>query len=163
MITDEESLESSIDEAFKQRKRQKLLKLTQACFYGSLELHLLSEFELQGNEMLPTVQERLVQAIVPHDKPDKKDLNPLLAVFHENAQGRLLAWYRYLYCDAVSAQLFERWKSLYSTDPTSAEETRQALRTYLQAPHTTKMPQEAAGIEISAEDLLTRYGAYKRE
>ena len=126
--------DESIDAAFRVRSREKALKLAQQTFYGSLELELFSGFDLKGSETILALQERLARTLIPHDVPDTKDVTPLLDILKENAHGRHVGWYRYIWCEVVSTSFFERFKEAYATNPDSIPKLRDDLRRLLLEP-----------------------------
>lgn len=107
--------DDSIEAAFRVRSRRKALELAQLSYYGSLELHLFSDFDLRGKESILALQTRLAAELVPHDMPANKSVGPLLEILQENASGRPVAWYRYLWCDAASAETLARIKKSHGT------------------------------------------------
>jgi len=123
--------DESIQAAFRVRARRKQLELAQQTFFGSLELRLFSGFDLAGGESMMALQHRLASELVPHDVPDETDIGPLLDIIQENVAGRHVAWYRYLLCDAASANLFSHLKDEYSGDKSGLR--RQLRRTVLLA------------------------------
>lgn len=155
-LSDEE-----IELAFKVRSREKALKLVQLTYYSRLELELFSGFDLKGSETILALQERLGKELIPHDVPDPEDATPLLDILQENAQGRHVAWYRYLWCDALSAAVFEKFKHTYATDPGAVPALGRKLRRLVLEPGATV---DAAAIqaafdiqEYSADVLCEQY------
>ncbi|EEC44989.1 predicted protein [Phaeodactylum tricornutum CCAP 1055/1] len=124
----ESNVEESIEAAYRHRSRQKVMELAQLTFYGQLELTLFSKFDLKGEESMLDLQHRLAQEFVPHDLPGRKDITALRDIFQDNANGRPLANYRYLYSEIVSAQVFEQWKESYEVDVERLPQLRQSLR-----------------------------------
>jgi Zn-dependent oligopeptidase len=161
MLLDEAELDESIDAAFRVRAREKALRLAQQVFYGSLELSLFSKFDIRGDENILGLQHRMANDLIPHDLPDKKDIKPLLDVFRENASGRQVGWYRYLWCDVLSATVFDRFKDAYSEDAGSLLQLKRALRRVLLEPGAYVKPKEILR-EFQLEDcspdaLFERY------
>lgn len=126
--------DEAIDAAYRVRSHEKALQLAQQTFYGSLELELFAGFDLKGSETILELQERLARSLIPHDVPGPKDLTPLLDVVQENAHGRHVAWYRYLWCEVQSAIVFERTKLAYTNHPESIPQLRLDLRRLLLEP-----------------------------
>ena len=126
--------DESIDAAYRVKFREKALRLSQQTFYGSLELELFSGLDLKGTETILALQERLAKELIPHDVPDKRDLTPLLDIFKENAQGRSVAGYRYIWCEVLSAAYFQRFKEAFVSSPDSVPKLRQDLRHFLLEP-----------------------------
>jgi Zn-dependent oligopeptidase len=121
--------EDSIDAAFRLRSHEKALQWAQQTFYARLELELFSGFNLRDNtETIPALQTRLARALIPHDVPSPKDLTPLLDILRENIHGRHVAWYRYLWCDALSASFMEQCQAKATVSDDPKQFTRQ-LRT----------------------------------
>jgi Zn-dependent oligopeptidase len=155
--------DESIDAAFRVRSHEKALKLAQQSFYGSLELELFSGFDLKGPETIHALKDRLAQKLIPHDVPDKKDLTPLLDILQENAHGRHVAWYRYTWCEVLSAKFFERFKEAYQTNPDETiPKLRANLRRFLLDPGAATDVQgfrsEFGLVDCSPEPLWKRYG-----
>ena len=119
--------EDILEKTFRQRSREKTFRLAQQCFYGSLEIELFSSFDVRGDEKLIDLQHRLATELIPHDCPDRHDLTPLLEVFQENANGREVAWYRYLWADFHSAAIFSRFRRAYEDEPSKALMLRKAF------------------------------------
>lgn len=126
--------DEAIDAAYRVRSHEKVMKLAQQTFYGALELELFSGFDLKGSETIMALQRRLALELIPHDVPDEKDLTPLLDILQENANGRHVAWYRYIWCEVLSATFFERFKEAHATNPDSIPQLRQDLRRLLLEP-----------------------------
>ena len=127
-LEDEASIDQSIDAAFRIRSREKALRLAQQTFFGALEMSLFSDFDIRGEETILQLQNRLASELVPHDLPDEKNIAPLLDVFRENASERRMGWYRYLWCDVLSANIFEQFKLAYSEDSSSMPKLKESLR-----------------------------------
>ena len=127
--------DDEIDAAFRVRSRRKCLELAQLAFYGSLELYLFSEFDIRGDESLVALQSRWASEYSPHDKPHEKSIGPLLEIFKESAAGRNVAYYRYLWCEALGAELFEQLREQHNKEQPAAhpqemhERCRQLLLT----------------------------------
>ena len=117
-----------IEIAYRVRAREKALQLAQLTYYSRLELELFSGFDLKGSETIVALQERLGKELIPHDVPDPKDATPLLDILQENARGRPVGWYRYLWCDVLSAAAFAKFKETYATDPGSVPKLGQKFR-----------------------------------
>jgi len=120
--------DDAIDAAYRVRNRRKALELSQQTFYGSLETTLFSDFDLQGGESIIDLQHRMAQELIPHDVPDKKNITPLVEIMQENASGRSVGWYRYLWCDTISASVFDRFKTAYAEDASSMPKLREQFR-----------------------------------
>ncbi|GKY90524.1 hypothetical protein MPSEU_000026100 [Mayamaea pseudoterrestris] len=118
--------DDSIDAAFRARSRRKHLELAQLAFYGSLEIKVFSDFDIRGEESLLSLQHRWAKEYTPHDMPPEKSMGPLVELFRENAGGRSVAHYRYLWCEAQSTALFEQVKNQHGT--VSALELQQQVR-----------------------------------
>lgn len=114
-FANEAEMNDSIEAALRVRSNEKAWQLAQLAFFGELELTLFSSFDIRGDESLLNFQNRLAAKFSPHDLPDKKDITPLLQIFRENANGRAVAWYRYLWCDVLSASMFKKSKSIYAS------------------------------------------------
>ena len=121
--------DESIDAAFRVRSRRKHLELAQLAFYGSLELHIFSDFDIKGEESLLALQSRWAKEYSPHDVPPDKTAGPLVQLFKENAAGQSVAYYRYLWCEAQSAALFEELKEQHGK--LSVTEMQRRVRQFL--------------------------------
>jgi hypothetical protein len=107
------------------------------------------------------LQNRTAEAFIPHDLPDPKDLSPLLEIMQENANGRHVGWYRYLYSEAFSAMLFDRWKEALSQEKSKMPKLRSDLRSILIEPgaaiNINDVTRAFGGDKISVDPLLERY------
>jgi Zn-dependent oligopeptidase len=139
--------DDEIDAAFRVRTRRKGLELAQLAFYGSLELHLFSDFDIRGEESLLALQARWAKEFSPHDMPPEKSVGPLLEIFKENAAGRTAAYYRYLWCEAQSAAVFQELKGKHGQ--ISATEMQRQVRQNLFAQGDSEW--------TSADALFSRY------
>lgn len=139
--------DESIDAAFRVRTYRKHLELAQLAFYGSLELYIFSNFDIRGEETLLSLQSRWAKEYSPHDLPPDKTIGPLMNIFKENAAGRSVAYYRYLWCEAQGAALFERMKE--SHGQLSALEMQRQVRNQLLTQGESEWP--------GADSLLLRY------
>lgn len=113
------------------RSRQKALELAQHTFYGRLELILFNGFDLKGGESIIQLQNRIASEIIPHDMPDADNITPLVDIVQENASGRHVAWYRYVYGNALSASIFEQVQKDLTISVDSHAEVRRKLRMLL--------------------------------
>lgn len=156
-LSDEE-----IELAFKVRAHEKALKLAQLTYYSKLEVELFSGFDLKGSETIVALQERLGKELIPHDVPDADDATPILDILQENAKGRHVAWYRYLWCDVLGAAVYEKFKATYATNPTAVPALGMKLRRTVLEPgaHVTaaRILSEFGIGDDSAELLCARYG-----
>jgi len=106
--------DASINAAFRSRRQRKLHELAQLTFYGSFEMALFTSIDPKNSEeSIFSLQQRLSEQIIPHDIPDKQTFLPLLEIMQENACGRSVAWYRYLWCDCLAAAVFEQCKQQF--------------------------------------------------
>jgi Zn-dependent oligopeptidase len=121
--------DESIDAAFRVRSRRKHLELAQLAFYGSLELHVFSDFDIRGEESLLSLQNRWAKDYSPHDLPFETSLGHLVDLFKENAAGRSVAYYRYLWCEAQSVAVFQALKDQHGQ--LSATEMQRQVRQQL--------------------------------
>ena len=140
--------DEAIDAIYRVRSRKKIEKFAHQTFYGSLELELFSGFDLQGSETILALQQRVATALIPHDVPDKKDATMLLEIIKENAQGRHVAYYWYMWCEVLSATFFERFKDAYAQDPEYVSQLRVDLRRMLLEP----------GANADVEGFRTKFG-----
>jgi Zn-dependent oligopeptidase len=156
-LSDEE-----IDGAFSDRSREKAFRLAQQTYYGSLELALFSNFDIHGQETILELNHRLAAELVPHDIPNEKDITALLDIFRENSSGRDVCWYRYLWCDVLSATVFDRFKHVkMSEDASSMQQAKKAFRQLIVNPvaamKTEEINQEFDLTDMSAEALFKQY------
>lgn len=126
--------DESIDAAYRVKSREKLFKLAELTFYGSLELELFSGFNLKGSETMLELQERIFEDIMQHIDSDKNYLTALLDVMQENSHGRQVAFYRYLWCEVCAAAIFERFMNTMVSDPQLLPQLRSEMRKYLLEP-----------------------------
>jgi Zn-dependent oligopeptidase len=152
--------DESIDAAYRVRSRRKALELAQQTFYGSLEMTLFSSFDLKGAETLLALQQRLALELHSHDMPSKKDVTPLLNILQETANQRFGA-YRYVWCDAISATIFDRFKAAYEGNGEAITGLRRDFRRLLIEPGAAVDAAQIAEVfevkEISPEALFQRY------
>jgi len=156
-LSDEE-----VELAFKVRAREKALQLAHLTFNSSLELALFSGFNLKGSETIVALQERLGKELIPHDVPDPEDVTPLLDILQTNARGQHVGEYRYIWCDALSAVVFERFKETYATDPGAVPALGQKFRRLVLEPgavvDVAEIRAEFGFDECSPNLLCDRYG-----
>jgi len=150
--------DDSIEAAFRTRARQKAMHIAQQAFYGSLELYLMSSrFDIRGEESIIAVQNRMAIEYCPYDVPDKKNVAPLLGIMRENASGHKVSWYRYLFCDVVSANVFFRMEQAYTSEnkPTSSEnELKEMIRQGLLVGSTTPVSDGIDRLDLDPRRLL---------
>jgi hypothetical protein len=126
--------DDEIDSAYRVKSREKILKLAELTFYGTLEIELFSNFDVKGSETILALQERIAGKTIPHVDYDKNDMTALLDIIEDNVQGRQVAWYRYLFCEVQAATIFEHIMHIMSTDSGALIELRNHMRQYLLAP-----------------------------
>ena len=160
-LKDEASIDDSIDAAFRMRSREKAFRLSQQAFYGALEMSLFSDFDIRGEETMLGFQHRIATEFVPHDLPSEKNMSPLLEIFRENASGRCVGWYRYLWCDSLSATVFDQFKQAYTNDTSSMPALKEKFRRVLLEPGACLKPEQIKdefGLhDCSPNDLFDRY------
>jgi Zn-dependent oligopeptidase len=128
-LSDEE-----IDAAYRVKAREKVLKLAELAYYGTLELELFSNFDIKGSETILALQQRIAEEFIPHIDYDKDDMTAILDIIEDNVHGRHVAWYRYLLCEVHAAAIFENLLHLMSTEPDSVTQLRIHFRQYLLEP-----------------------------
>lgn len=164
-LQDEASMDEMIDAAFRVRSQEKALRLAQQTFFGTLELALFTEFDIRGEESMLSLQHRLALELVPHDLPDEKNIGPLLDIFRENSSGRHVGWYRYLWGDAMSATLFDKFKLAYTEDGSSLRKLKDAFRRVVLEPGGALNPEEIMSEfelqDCSPKSLLERHNLIK--
>jgi Zn-dependent oligopeptidase len=111
-----------IDAAYRVKAREKVMKLSELTLYGTLELELFSTFDIQGNETILALQERLTGTIMPHIEYDKTDMTVLLDIIEDNVNGQHVAWYRYLWCEVHAAALMEHLVHKMSSSSSSSSD-----------------------------------------
>ena len=126
--------DDEIDSAFRVKARDKIRKLAELTFYGTLELELFSDFDIKGSETILALQERIAEKNIPHIDYDKNDMTALLDIIEDNVQGRQVAWYRYLFCEVHAATIFEHILHVMSTDSEALIELRMYMRQFLLEP-----------------------------
>ena len=126
--------DDEIDSAYRVKSREKILKLAELTFYGTLELELFSTFDIKGAETILALQERIARNIIPHTDYDKNDMTALLDIVEDNVHGRQVAWYRYLLCEVHAATILEHMMHVMSTDAQALMELRMHIRHYLLEP-----------------------------
>jgi uncharacterized protein YfdQ (DUF2303 family) len=126
--------DDEIDAAYRVKAREKIRKLAELTFYGTLELELFSSFDIKGSETILALQERIAEKTIPHIDYDKNDMTALLDVIEDNVHGRQVAWYRYLFCEAHAATIFEHIMHVMSTESEALVELRMYMRQYLLEP-----------------------------
>lgn len=128
-LSDEE-----IDAAYRVKAREKVMKLAELTYYGTLEMELFSNFDIGGSETILALQQRLAEIVIPHIDYDKDDMTALLDIVEENVHGRQVAWYRYLLCEIHAAAIFENLLDVMSTEPEAVTQLRMHLRQHLLQP-----------------------------
>ena len=126
--------EDEIDAAYRIKSREKLRKLSELIFYGTLELEMFSNFEIKGSETILALQERIAENTSPHMEYDKNDMTALLDIIEENVHGRHVAWYRYLFCEVHASIIFEHMMHVMSTKPDALIDIRMHMRQFLLEP-----------------------------
>ena len=153
--------DEALDAALRVRARAKAFRLAQLVFYGTLELELFSTFDVKGDEKMLDLTHRLASELIPHDLPSRKDMTPLIDILQENANGREVAWYRYLLDDVQSAIVFDQYKSTYKDNAASIPELRKTFRKLLLEPGASidkeRIRREFQLDRCSAEALFQRY------
>jgi Zn-dependent oligopeptidase len=156
-----------IDAAYRVRSRRKIDELAQLTFFGSLEMSLFSDFDLRGSESMVALQNRTAQSFIPHDLPDGKDLSPLIDIMQENASGRHVGWYRYLWCDVFSAMVFDKFKQVHIEDESKMPQLRRDFRRLLLEPgaaiDVTELANTFDAGELSLDPLFQRYSIKEKE
>ena len=128
-LSDEE-----IDAAYRVKAREKVLKLAELTFYGTLELELFSNFDIKGSETILALQERLAAKMIPHIDYDKNDMTALLDIIEDNVHGRQVAWYRYVLCEVQAATMLEHMMYVMSTKAEDVAQLGKYMRQYLLEP-----------------------------
>lgn len=156
-----------IDAAYRVRSRRKIDELAQLTFFGSLEMSLFSDFDLRGSESMLALQNRTAQSFIPHDLPEEKDLSPLIDIMQENASGRHVGWYRYLWCDVFSAMVFDKFKQVHSQETLKMPQLRRDFRRLLLEPGAaidfTELANTFDARELSLDPLFQRYSIKEKE
>ena len=126
--------DEEIDSAYRVNAREKVLKLAELTYYGTLEMELFSNFDIKGSETILALQERTAEKTMPHLDYDKNDMTALLDIIEENVRGRQVTWYRYLMCEVYAATLLEHLVSVMSTESEAMAHQRMYMRQYLLEP-----------------------------
>lgn len=95
-----------VEKLRKQRMSEKQQTMSHRVFLGQLELELFSN----PDESLVTLQRRIAEEYIPQRLPDKSDLNPLLEVMTDNANGKHMCRYRYLWGEVMSTDIYELFR-----------------------------------------------------
>jgi Zn-dependent oligopeptidase len=126
--------DESVDAMYRVKAREKMMKLAELSFYGSLELELFSGFDLKGTETILDLQGRIFEDFMPHFDNDKSNLTALLDVMQANVHGRHVACYRYLCCEVFAAEVFERFTDAIVSNPQLFPQLRLEMRQRLLEP-----------------------------
>lgn len=107
--------DETIDVLYRQASRAKANELAHQAFYSATEWELLSTYEIEkGDETVMALAQRLARDYIPHDVPHPTDFFALYQVANANIMdGESVALYRYLWAEAVAANIFEKVKESY--------------------------------------------------
>jgi Zn-dependent oligopeptidase len=122
-----------IEKLQKQRSLRKATDLLRHVFLSQLELDMFSNGK-QEDESLVAFQRRVALGFVPHELPARSDLTPMVEIIENNAKGKRIAQYRYVYGEVLSAQLFAKLQEADIKDQTKVQELGAKLRTCLLKP-----------------------------
>lgn len=117
-----------IEKLKQQRSLRKASDLLRHAFLSQLELDMFSTAK-QEDESLVAFQRRVALDFVPHELPARSDLTPMMEIVENNAKGKQIAQYRYLYGEVLSAQLFAKFQEAGIKDQTKVQELGAKLRT----------------------------------
>jgi oligopeptidase A len=65
---------------------------------------------LNAGESLVLLQRQLADQYVPHQLPDKSALGPLLEIMVDNANGKHMCRYRYLWSEVLAADIYSMFQ-----------------------------------------------------
>ena len=88
------------------RKAKKATELLHRLFIGQLELEMSTSFDPNGDESIIALQKRCAERFNPHHLPPRGNIDPLVQLFQNNADGKCTMQYRYLWSEILSADLF---------------------------------------------------------
>jgi oligopeptidase A len=90
-----------------QRRATKANELLHRLFLGRLELELSSSFDPHGEESMIALQRKCAERFIPCCVPPRGNIDPIIGIFQNNAQGKHYMQYRYLWSDIMSADAFD--------------------------------------------------------
>ena len=93
-----------------QRSRmiEKCYQLCHRIFLSQLEVEIFSNFDPNnGDETIIALQSRLAEKYCHFDPPPKGNIDPLIEIFQNNAIGKEVAQYRYLWSEVMSADAYD--------------------------------------------------------
>ena len=120
--------DATMQTLYQQASRHKADELARQAFFSATEWEMYSSFDVtQQDETLMAMTQRLARQHIPHDVPHPTDLGALYQIGDANVQngGESVALYRYLWAEAVSAQIFAKTKTAYQTGTLPTTELQQ--------------------------------------
>jgi len=99
----------AIDRIERYRLSTKALELSHRLFLGGLEIEVNSNFDPLGDDSIVSLQREYAERFCPHQGPSKGNIDPLIEIFQNNAEGKCTAQYRYLWSEIMSADAFEEF------------------------------------------------------
>ena len=142
---------------YKQARRDKADELARQAFSGAAEWAMLSDYNVQSaDETVMALVQRLAGDYIPQDVPHATDFGALYAVADANIRdGECAALYRYLWAEAVAAQVFLYAKTSYEKE---GKLPQAALRQHLCQPSSwPELTDSFEMDEIDPDILLQRY------
>jgi Zn-dependent oligopeptidase len=120
--------EDEMESSFRLQTHKQALHLANEAYLAALDLKLFSDFDLKDNML--KLQNNLAQEYVPHDLPDERSVLPLKQVFDWHCGPKTLWRHNYLWCEAVSAEIFEEIKQGATMTPEQRQELTRRLFTH---------------------------------
>lgn len=99
----------AIDRIERVRLSTNALELSHRLFLGGLEIEVNSNFDPLGDDSIVSLQREYAERFCPHQGPSKGNIDPLIEIFQNNAEGKCTAQYRYLWSEIMSADAFEEF------------------------------------------------------
>lgn len=147
---------------YQQARQDKAEDLLQQAFFGATEAYMMGdEYNLQdATETVMALTQRMARRYVPHAVPHATDFSALYSIAEANIRdGLCAAFYRYIWAEAVAAQVFCYTKRAYHETQGRAL-TRDALRKHVCQPSSWKeltVAFDLSADEIDPKPLLERY------
>lgn len=105
--TDDALSDETVEKIQRKRNLEKYYQLEQRIFLGQLELDLFTKFDPNSEDSIISLQRALAEIYCPHNIPLKGDIGPITEIFQNNANGKRVSQYRYLYSEVMSADAYE--------------------------------------------------------
>ena len=119
-----------VKELHEQRLINKAHDMMHRAFVGQLELEIFSE----RDESLVALQRLVAEEYLSHDLPNKSDLMPLIGIMLDNASGKQVAKYRYLWGEVMSADIYAMFQDAGIADSQKMREMGMLFRKLMVEP-----------------------------